>query len=160
VGGDFSCSHNQLTSLEGAPREVRGDFRCDANGLTSLKGAPEKVGGDFWCHNNRLTSLEGAPREVRVSFWCDNNQLTSLEGAPEKVEGDFTCSRNPISQQTLKMIHSKMQETPGMPYGAVLVALQSKISKEDWEKLDKSSLEKLPGRSREVYKLLGGIGAI
>ena len=58
VGGDFNCSSNQLTSLEGAPREIGGDFNCVDNELTSLKGSPREVGGDFWCLGNRLSSFD------------------------------------------------------------------------------------------------------
>ena len=118
VTGDFDCSHNRLTSLEGAPRKVGGFFRCTMNNLTSLKGspqevrknfdcsdtsltslegAPQKVGGDFSCRYNRLTSLEGAPQEVGKSFHCDENSLTSLEGAPLSVGGSFYCRNNQIT---------------------------------------------------------------
>ena len=34
----FSCSYNQLTSLQGAPSVVKGDFYCYSNKLTSLAG--------------------------------------------------------------------------------------------------------------------------
>ena len=85
VSGDFDCSGNQLTSLEGAPQEVRVDFNCYDNKLTSLEGAPQKVGGHFVCDYNQLTSLEGAPQQIRWSFSCEENQLTSLEGAPQTV---------------------------------------------------------------------------
>ena len=117
VSGNFDCSRcNNLTSLEGCPREVGGIFMCsncknltslegcpekfgksfycvECENLTSLKGAPEKVGGDFSCsYCNNLKSLEGAPREVGGSFNCYGcRNLTSLEGAPEKVSGDFDC---------------------------------------------------------------------
>ena len=94
VDGYFNCTNNKLTSLEGAPREVKGDFNCTNNELTTLEGAPEKTGGDFYCYNNRLTSLKGAPREVKGGFNCDINKLTTLEGAPEKVEGSFYCDHN------------------------------------------------------------------
>ena len=33
VGGDFSCSYNQLTTLEGAPKELGGYFSCSYNPL-------------------------------------------------------------------------------------------------------------------------------
>lgn len=97
-GDDFDCSGNNLTSLEGAPREVEGSFYCRVNKLTSLKGAPIKVGGDFDCSNNNLTSLEGAPREVAGNFDCSyNKKLTSLEGAPRKVGGNFNCCRSNLT---------------------------------------------------------------
>jgi hypothetical protein len=97
VGGSFYCGKNQLTTLEGAPREVGGYFYCDNNQLTTLKGAPREVGGDFYCGKNQLTTLEGAPREVGGYFSCYNNQLTTLEGAPREVGGDFYCSENQLT---------------------------------------------------------------
>jgi len=97
VGGYFYCSYNQLTSLEGAPSSVGGDFYCTHNNLTSLEGAPSSVGGYFSCSNNKLTSLEGAPTSVGGDFYCFNNQLTSLEGAPTSIGGYFSCSNNQLT---------------------------------------------------------------
>jgi hypothetical protein len=97
VGGDFWCDHNQLTNLEGAPKEVGMSFYCSNNRLTNLDGAPEKVGGGFDCSYNRLTSLEGAPEKVGGGFDCSYNQLTSLEGAPENVGRSFYCSCNRLT---------------------------------------------------------------
>lgn len=118
VEGDFECSFNQLTTLEGAPRkvggnfggnnsllktlkgapqQVGGNFTCAFNQLTTLEGAPQKVGGDFYCMNAKLTTLEGAPQEVGGGFYCQNNQLQTLKGAPRKVGGDFYCSENQLT---------------------------------------------------------------
>ena len=97
VGGYFGCFNDELTTLEGAPREVGGDFICFSNKLTSLEGAPEKVGGNFDCGHNKLTSLEGSPREVGGDFSCVYNNLTSLEGSPREVGGDFSCSSNKLT---------------------------------------------------------------
>ena len=58
VAGSFYCSHNLLTSLEGAPEKVEGGFYCSNNPFTSLEGCPEEVEGDFTCFHNPLTSLE------------------------------------------------------------------------------------------------------
>ena len=94
--GDISGFVHNLTSLKGAPKEVKGDFDCSHNNLTSLKGAPEKVKGYFDCNNNNLTSLEYAPKEVGDKFNCSHNNLTSLKGAPKKV-GDFYCGFNNLT---------------------------------------------------------------
>ena len=94
VKGNFYCNVNNLTSLEGSPKEVGGKFDCSFNDLTSLKGSPKKVGGDFDCYDNKLTSLDGAPREIYMGFYCFDNHLTTLKGAPEKVGGYFNCSYN------------------------------------------------------------------
>ena len=97
VTGDFNCSYNNLTSLQGALREVGRSFYCGFNKLTSLQGAPEKVGGNFYCSNNNLTSLKGASEKVGGNFYCNANKLTSLEGAPEKVGGHFYCYANKLT---------------------------------------------------------------
>ena len=93
----FDCGEcKNLTSLEGAPKEVGGSFYCDhCDKLETLEGAPEKVNEDFWCNDcNNLKSLEGAPKKVGGDFWChDCNGLKTLKGAPKKVGGDFWCKQ-------------------------------------------------------------------
>jgi hypothetical protein len=59
VTGDFSCTSNLLTNLEGCPNYVGGNFGCVANNITSLEGCPNYVGGNFNCHLNQL------PEEIR-----------------------------------------------------------------------------------------------
>ena len=109
--GDFYCSNNNLTSLEGAPSVVKGNFSCFNNNLTSLQGAPSAVKGDFYCTNNNLTSLEGAPSVVKGVFSCSNNKLTSLQGAPSAVKGDFYCTNNKLT--SLAGIHKIIKEIHG-----------------------------------------------
>jgi hypothetical protein len=69
---NFNCSHNNLTSLEGAPElNSAGDF---------------SVGGDFYCSNNELISpLVGGPEKCRL-FNASNNKLTSFEGFPKHAQ--------------------------------------------------------------------------
>jgi len=70
----FSCSHNQLTSLQYAPQWVEDRFYCDHNLLTSLQHCPEVIGTFFNCNYNNITSLEFCPKEVKVGgFYCDKN---------------------------------------------------------------------------------------
>lgn len=95
VGGDFSCFHSQVTTLEGAPNKVDGDFYCDCNELTTLKGAPQKVDGDFSCSNNKLTTLKGAPQKVDGDFSCRRNKLATIEDSPQEVGRNFICGDNP-----------------------------------------------------------------
>jgi len=81
VGGDFYCSRNQLTSLEGAPSQVGGYFSCADNKLTSLEGAPSQVGGYFSCADNKLTSLVGIHKIIKS---C---KTIGLSGNPIKEGG-------------------------------------------------------------------------
>ena len=129
VGGIFYCSYNRLTSLVGAPEKVGNSFYCEGNQLSSLNGAPESVGEDFLCRNNRLTSLEGAPKEVGKHLLCDANQLSSLAGAPESVGGIFTCQGNPVSEKTLLGIYEIMKS--GMSYQEALSEYWDQMPDED-----------------------------
>jgi len=97
VIGNFDCSNNKFTTLEGSPEYVSEFFWCSHNKLTTLKGAPRKVRGGFICSDNELVSLEGAPRYVGFEFLCLRNRLRSLEGAPEYVGGWFDCSDNKLT---------------------------------------------------------------
>jgi hypothetical protein len=107
VGGYFNCRNNQLTTLEGSPKEVGGNFSCHHNKLTTLEGSPKVVGDSFYCHSNQLTTLEGAPKEVGGGFYCHNNQLTTLEGAPREVGVHFVCYNNPLPDEILNFRDKK-----------------------------------------------------
>ena len=73
IYGDFNCSDNQLTNLEGMPKQIHGNFDARNNELTSLKGAPEKVDGDFDCRNNKsLTNIDDKPAQIGGNFMHDN----------------------------------------------------------------------------------------
>lgn len=97
VTGTFYCYNNQLTSLEGSPREVGGGFWCSYNELTTLEGAPKKV-GNFDCSYNGLTSLIGGPQVVLGKYYANNNQITSFEGFPDDYEGEVYFTNNPVQK--------------------------------------------------------------
>ena len=99
VRGRFDCNRTELTSLQGAPKEVGSDFNCGWTNITSLQGAPREVGGDFICIYTKITSLQGAPKEVGGSFYCGNTKITSLQGAPREVGGNFYCLNTNIKSK-------------------------------------------------------------
>lgn len=96
VEGDFYCTGNKLSSLNGSPQYIGGNFYCRGNVLTSFNGAPEKINGDFDCSDNCLESLEGLP-QIGGSLNCSDNSLTSLKGAPEIIHGNFNCVGNELN---------------------------------------------------------------
>jgi hypothetical protein len=114
VSGNFRCDFSDLTSLVGAPRNVRGHFICSNGELTSLEGAPKHVDGDFICKHNKLTSLVGAPKHVGGTFDCEYNPLTSWEGAPEHVGDEFWCTWNPALPvlRLFTYAHFHMEDAP------------------------------------------------
>jgi hypothetical protein len=111
VRSHFRCADNELTSLKGGPKEVGGSFYCANNQLVSLEWAPSKVTGGFFCPRNKLVTLEGAPQKVDGDFFCSRNQLTSLEGAPQEVGGNFFCVNNQLT--SLKDIHKQIKRVDG-----------------------------------------------
>jgi len=96
VKGTVNLDYQSLTCFPSFIKfnEVSGDFYCSNNQLTSLEGCPTKVGKNFYCHNNQLISLKGCPRTVGYDFYCYDNKLTSLEGCPTTVGGYFSCRYN------------------------------------------------------------------
>lgn len=51
VNGFFDCSFNKLTNLVGSPRIVEDAFSCTKNNLDSLEGLPVEIKGDLWIRN-------------------------------------------------------------------------------------------------------------
>lgn len=92
INGNFDCSWNNLTSLEGCPKIVTGIFNCTYNDLNNLIGCPKEVGKHFYCADNNLTTLEGCPNKINGSFDCSFNNLTDLKGCPTEVADSFVIS--------------------------------------------------------------------
>ena len=98
VTGHFDCSGNELTSLEGCPREVGGSFNCSDNKLQDLISGPQEVGGDYHCHINQLETLEGCAGDIGGIFDCDNNKLEMLD-CSSVINGDIDCFGNGFRQE-------------------------------------------------------------
>ena len=65
---DFSCTGQGLTDFKGVRfGEVGGNFNCSNNELTSLEGAPQRVGGYFDCHDNPISErvMKGVIERMR-----------------------------------------------------------------------------------------------
>jgi hypothetical protein len=94
---EFYCDNNNLTTLEGCPKEVHGGFACSNN--KSLEHSPLTIeDGYFSCWGNiYITSLEGLENTYitgELGVWgCEN--LYSLKGFPKKVSR-FDCEDTPI----------------------------------------------------------------
>jgi hypothetical protein len=112
VSGNFICSRNNLTTLEGCPKEVH-FFSCGDNKLTSLEHSPKIAEGDFYCYyNDNLTSLEGL-EDTYINGKLDIDlchNLYSIKGFPKKV-GSFSCLNTPIKPIYDKFIQECDYET-------------------------------------------------
>ena len=98
VTGDFLCSTNDLTSLEGCPQEVGGNFYCYSNKLKDLIGGPQEVGGDYLCYNNQLESLEGCAGDIGRDLYCYNNKLEMLD-CSSVINGGIYCKGNGFKEE-------------------------------------------------------------
>ena len=58
VNGSVSLSHLSLRSLPVRFGSVTGDFHCSYNNLTSLEGGPYQVGGNFHCIGVNLIQIQ------------------------------------------------------------------------------------------------------
>ena len=105
VDGGVNLGNLKLASLPLRFSRVRGDFDCSRNLLTTLEGSPREVGGDFNCYSNQLTTLEGSPIEIGEDFNCYYNLLTTLDGGPREVGGDFYCRDNPIDNPVYEILN-------------------------------------------------------
>jgi len=94
---EFYCDNNNLTTLEGCPKEVHGGFACSNNKLTSLEHSPKIVGSNFLCIGNNITSLEGLENTYITSalYVLNCRNLYNLKGFPKKV-GSFVYNNTPI----------------------------------------------------------------
>jgi len=83
IYGDFVCSRNDLTNLNGAPHTVNGNFDCGENPLTNINGIPKNIGGSFYIdkiHKDKfsvefirsLSYIKGHVYYLNESGWVDD----------------------------------------------------------------------------------------
>jgi len=99
VDGSLDCSNSGIKTLQGVRfGRVSGNFNCSNNQLTSLKGAPREVKGLFYCDDNQITSLKGIPF-VNGDIYLDPNPIWDLISSYWKqIESMDTRSRNLVMQ--------------------------------------------------------------
>jgi len=86
--------------------------------LTSLEGAPKEIKGTFHVFGNLLTNLKGTPKIIKGSFDCGNNSIDTLDYLPEVVDGIFDLSNNPLTQQEIyKLVQVKVKSKTIIPEG-------------------------------------------
>lgn len=78
VSGDFNCSYNKLSTLEGCPNRVDGNFECSDNNLDSLEFCPEYIGKYFLFENNNISSVEFFPKYVGDLFYYRGTPIAEI----------------------------------------------------------------------------------
>ena len=91
VSGGVYLSYRKLDRLPLKFNRVLGQFDCSYNELTSLEGCPKYVGGSFFCSGNKITTLEGGPDIVNLNYFSNFNVLLiSTKGFPSIVSNDVS----------------------------------------------------------------------
>jgi hypothetical protein len=109
VEGDVRMESLNLTKIPVKFGKVSGDFNCSFNLLTNLEGAPESVGGSFNCKNNKLYNLSGAPKSVGDTFICYHNKLTSLKFVPHYIGNYFGIYLGDIDEKYHSVIITELE---------------------------------------------------
>ncbi|GAB5387586.1 MAG: hypothetical protein Alpg2KO_05540 [Alphaproteobacteria bacterium] len=104
VEGDLDLRHNKLKTLDNAPQVVTGALMLGGNNLTDLQGAPREV-GELSAAECNLTSLRGSPEIVRGLFNVASNPLKSLADGPKEVRGEYRA--NGLQLDTLEGLEAK-----------------------------------------------------
>ena len=92
IRGNFGCDDMNLDDFKGLRfGKVTGYFSCTRNNLKTLDGSPREVVVNFYCVINPLISLEGAPLKVVGHFRFNNFYLRyNLNAFLEEIKKDQT----------------------------------------------------------------------
>ena len=71
VDDNVNLNYRDLTKIPIKFNKVSGNFDCFRNQLTSLEGCPKEVGGYFSCSNNKLSTLDGYNGDLN-KLYCNN----------------------------------------------------------------------------------------
>jgi len=72
ISMDFFIYNCGLITLKGCPEIVGNNFSCSSNNLKSLEYGPKKVEKFYYCYSNLLTNLNGLPKKI-VKLSCSGN---------------------------------------------------------------------------------------
>ena len=91
---DFTCSDNQIISLDISRNAGLGSLSCGDNLLTSLDVSNNTSLETLWCTGNVLTSLEVSNNMMLTTLGCYNNRLTKLDVNGATALTSLTCHEN------------------------------------------------------------------
>jgi hypothetical protein len=121
VRGSFWCQGQGLRDFLGIRfGEVSVSFSCSENQMKTLEGSPRMVGENFFCNENPLISLEGAPEVIMGYFyfkntWFDYNLQSFLEKIdhikPEQIS--ILLTHHFFTPQVIK---KQIDQDPDFPY--------------------------------------------
>jgi hypothetical protein len=117
INGDFTCSSNEiLTTLKGCPEKVDSFCSITHNNITSLEYAPKEVYG-FDCSHNNLTTFKGCPKIIKGEFAALG--YTDLVNETKYILGSFVELKIYMSDKRVESILNKYKNQPKYLYKAI-----------------------------------------
>ena len=89
VDGDVDLYSMELTELPLKFNIVVGNFNCSFNHLTTLNGSPNVIIGDFNFSRNEINSLKYSPNHVTGDYYTMMNKFNQIDYYPDKIVGDI-----------------------------------------------------------------------
>ena len=94
---NFSCSGNELNSLDVSKNPKLSSLDCSWNKLTNLDVSKNLELSALFCSGNKLTNLDVSKNLILNRLECSDNQLTSIKMATNLGSlREFNCSRNEL----------------------------------------------------------------
>jgi hypothetical protein len=121
VRGSFWCQGQGLRDFLGIRfGEVSVSFSCSENQMKTLEGSPRMVGENFFCNENPLISLEGAPEVIMGYFCFEYNHfrynLRSFLGGINRRKPDVISLLLTHHFLTPEVIKEQIDQDPDFPY--------------------------------------------
>ena len=101
IEGYFHIEALGLTTLENCPDYVAASFSCSHNPLQNLSGAPKFISGECRMEDCNISSCHDIPKNCK-SYFLKNNNITSLEGLVTNNQ----CISIDVSHNYLKNLHN------------------------------------------------------
>ena len=97
----FTCSNNQLESLDMSANKALIELLCNDNKLTSLDMSANTALTKLWCYDNQLTALDITKNFKLNNLACYLNQLTALDISANTALTSLWCWGNELTSLNL-----------------------------------------------------------
>jgi hypothetical protein len=159
VENSFNCDNQDLDNFLGLKfGKIGGHFTCSGNNLKTLEGSPEIVYLSFWCEENPLVSFEGAPKRIDGNFIFGNyHDVYSLSGFLRWIKREKSGDAELILTHhffTPEVIKKQITKNPDFPY-YVSLAWNTEGFKKTQEELKKILPENILVKIDDLWSIGG-----
>jgi len=92
----FSCSRNQLVTLDIRENPALEYLSCGANKIKRLDVHANTRLETLYCYDNKLQSLDVSANTALEKLWCDSNRINALDVSKNEALRELWCYGNRI----------------------------------------------------------------